>query len=59
SYLVLRPSNVTPVEAASLDLVVSTVIQGIKDLNVESGQTVLINDGSSAAGLAAIQIAKS
>ncbi|KAJ7634143.1 NAD(P)-binding protein [Mycena polygramma] len=59
SSLAIRP-DVSAVEAAGLTIVNATAYQAVVEtLHVESGQTVFINGGSSAVGLAAIQIAKS
>jgi NADPH:quinone reductase-like Zn-dependent oxidoreductase len=58
-YIVLRPSNITPVQAAGITLVAMTSYQGLIHVGkLESEQTVLINGGSSAVGAFAIQIAK-
>ncbi|KAJ7627536.1 hypothetical protein DFH06DRAFT_1442816 [Mycena polygramma] len=58
--LVPVPPSVSAVEAAGLGGVVATAYQGLTEhLHIEPGQTVLVNGGSSAVGLAAIQIAKS
>jgi len=60
SSLALTPPNVSAVEAAGLAIVTATAYQAlVNTLHIESGQTVFINGGSSAVGLAAIQIAKS
>jgi NADPH:quinone reductase-like Zn-dependent oxidoreductase len=60
SSLALAPPNVSAVEAAGLGVVIVTAYQAlVKDLKIESGQTVFINGGSSGVGLSAIQIAKS
>ncbi|KAF9466323.1 hypothetical protein BDZ94DRAFT_1306315 [Collybia nuda] len=58
-FLVMRPSNVSPVEAAGITLAGQTAYQGLVDIaKLEAGQTVFINGGSSAVGAFAIQIAK-
>ncbi|KAJ7175689.1 NAD(P)-binding protein [Mycena filopes] len=60
SCLALKPANVSAIEAAGLAIVVATAYQAlVTNLHIESGQTVFINGGSSAVGLASIQIAKS
>ncbi|KAJ7135902.1 NAD(P)-binding protein, partial [Mycena epipterygia] len=60
SSLVLVPANVSPIEAAGLGTVVATAYQAlVTKLEIQSGQTVFVNGGSSGVGLAAIQIAKS
>lgn len=59
SCLVKRPSNITSVEAAGITLAALTSYQALHHIaNVEPGQTVFINGGSSATGAFAIQIAK-
>jgi len=58
-YFVLRPSNVTPVQAAGITLAAMTAYQGLIHVGkLESEQTVFVNGGSSAVGAFAIQIAK-
>ncbi|KAJ7201371.1 NAD(P)-binding protein [Mycena pura] len=57
--LATMPPNISAVEAAGLATVIVTANQALRDLHVESGQTVFVNGGSSAVGLSAIQIAKS
>ncbi|RDB24078.1 Zinc-type alcohol dehydrogenase-like protein C16A3.02c [Hypsizygus marmoreus] len=58
-HLVLRPPNVSPIEASGITLVGQTAYEGLIDFGqLEAGQTVLINGGSSAVGAYAIQIAK-
>ncbi|KAJ7255798.1 hypothetical protein B0H12DRAFT_1112914 [Mycena haematopus] len=59
SSLVLQPPNVTPIEAAGFPLVLLTANEAMTSLNLQPGQTVFINGGSSSVGLSAIQIAKS
>lgn len=57
--LVHRPSNISPVEAAGLTLAGLTAYQGIFDFSqLEPGQTIFINGGSTAVGAFAIQFAK-
>jgi len=53
------PPGVSAVEAAGLAIVNVTAYYAlVKTLHIESGQTVFINGGSSAVGLASIQLAK-
>ena len=58
-YLVTRPSNVSPIEACGIPLAAQTAYQALIDIGqLEPGQTILVNGGSSAVGAFAIQIAK-
>jgi NADPH:quinone reductase-like Zn-dependent oxidoreductase len=58
-YLVARPSNVSPVEASGITLAAQTAYQALIDIGqIEPGQTILVNGGSSAVGAFAIQIAR-
>lgn len=58
-YIVLRPSNITPVQAAGITLAAMTAYQALIHVGkLESEQTILINGGSSAVGAFAIQVAK-
>ena len=58
-YIVLRPSNTTPVQVAGIALAAMTSYQALIHVGkLESEQTILINGGSSAVGAFAIQIAK-
>jgi len=59
-YLAIRPPpNVTPIQAAGVTLAAQTAYGALLDCGkLETGQTVLINGGSSAVGAFAIQIAK-
>jgi NADPH:quinone reductase-like Zn-dependent oxidoreductase len=58
-YFVLRPSNITPVQAAGITLAALTSYQALIHFGkLESEQTVFVNGGSSAVGAFAIQIAK-
>jgi NADPH:quinone reductase-like Zn-dependent oxidoreductase len=58
-FLVTRPPNVSPVEASGITLAAQTAYQALVDIGqLQSGQTVLVNGGSSAVGAFAIQIAK-
>ncbi|EIW84972.1 NAD(P)-binding protein [Coniophora puteana RWD-64-598 SS2] len=57
--VIRKPSNLTFVEAAAVPLVSLTAYQGlVHDAKLKSGQTVLINGGSTSVGIVAIQIAK-
>ncbi|KAF8056086.1 hypothetical protein FPV67DRAFT_1533820 [Lyophyllum atratum] len=59
THLVRRPPSVTALEAAGLGMVSLTAYTALVQLaQVEAGQTVFINGGSSGVGAAAIQIAK-
>lgn len=59
TYIVHRPPFVTPVQAAGVTLAGETAWQGLFDVGqLEEGQTVFVNGGSSAVGAYAIQIAK-
>ncbi|KAG5635903.1 hypothetical protein H0H81_009728 [Sphagnurus paluster] len=58
-HLVIRPSNVSPIQAAGITLVAQTAHAALFDVGkLEAGQTILINGGSSSVGAYAIQIAK-
>jgi NADPH:quinone reductase-like Zn-dependent oxidoreductase len=58
-HLAIRPPNISPIEASGITLVGQTAYQALIHLGtLEAGQTILINGGSSAVGLLAIQIAK-
>jgi NADPH:quinone reductase-like Zn-dependent oxidoreductase len=58
-HFVLRPSNITPVQAAGITLAAITSYQALIHVGkLESEQTILVNGGSSAVGAFAIQIAK-
>ncbi|KAH6919009.1 quinone oxidoreductase [Coprinopsis sp. MPI-PUGE-AT-0042] len=52
------PSNIKPIEAAGVTLTAVTALQILEDAQLEEGQTVLINGGSTSVGLFVIQIAK-
>ena len=57
--LVLKPRNVTFVQAASVAIAGVTALQGIRDRGkVQPGQRVLINGASGGVGTFAVQIAK-
>ena len=50
-YFVLRPSNITPVQAAGITLAAMTSYQALTHLGkLESEQTLLVNGGSTAVG---------
>jgi NADPH:quinone reductase-like Zn-dependent oxidoreductase len=58
-FIVPRPSNVSPVEAAGLAITGLTAYQSLFDIaKLEEGQTVFINGGSTSVGIYAIQFAK-
>ena len=58
-YFVLRPSNISPVQAAGITLTAMTSYQALINIGkLEPEQTILVNGGSSAVGAFAIQIAK-
>lgn len=58
-HLVLRPPNVTPVEAAGLTLAGLTAYQALFHIaHLEADQSVFISGGSTAVGAFAIQLAK-
>ena len=58
-YFVLRPSNISPIEAAGITLAGLTSYQALIHIGkLEPEQTVFVNGGSSAVGAFAIQIAK-
>ncbi|KAF8162895.1 hypothetical protein B0H34DRAFT_299067 [Crassisporium funariophilum] len=59
SDLVIRPSNISPVEAAGVTIAAMTSYQAIYSIaQVQPGHTVFVNGGSSACGAFAIQFAK-
>ncbi|KAF9009429.1 hypothetical protein BDQ17DRAFT_1348085 [Cyathus striatus] len=58
-YLLKRPSNLTSVEASGLSLAGLTAYQTLTEfIQLEEGQIILINGGSTAVGSFAIQLAK-
>ncbi|KAF8968383.1 hypothetical protein BDZ97DRAFT_432692 [Flammula alnicola] len=58
-HIVLRPANVTPIQASGITLTALTSYQALYKLaKLEPDQTVFINGGSSTVGAFAIQLAK-
>jgi NADPH:quinone reductase-like Zn-dependent oxidoreductase len=57
--LVMKPSNVSFEQAASLPLAGLTALQGLREGKVQPGQKVLINGATGGVGTFAVQIAKS
>lgn len=58
--IVLKPSNITFEEAASVPIAAITALQGLRDKgHVSPGKKVLINGASGGVGTFAVQIAKS
>ncbi len=58
--VVLKPSNVTFEQAASVPVAAITALQALRDKgHVQAGQKVLINGASGGVGTFAVQIAKS
>ena len=57
--LVLKPTNVTFEEAASVGVVATSALQGLRTEQIRPGQKVLVNGASGAVGTFAVQIAKS
>ncbi|KAF7791263.1 hypothetical protein EIP86_002277 [Pleurotus ostreatoroseus] len=59
SHLTARPSNISALEAAGIALVGLTADYALYELaNLQPGQNVFINGGSTAVGILAIQMAK-
>ena len=59
THIVHRPDNITPTEAAGVSLVALTAWQAMYDLGqIEEGQRVFINGGSTSVGLWAIMLSK-
>jgi len=57
--LVLKPTNVTFEEAASVGVAATSALQGLRIGQIQPGQKVLVNGASGAVGTFAVQIAKS
>ena len=57
--LVLKPTNVTFEEAASVGVAATSALQGLRVGQIQPGQKVLVNGASGAVGTFAVQIAKS
>ncbi|KAG1891335.1 chaperonin 10-like protein [Suillus subluteus] len=59
THLVLKPSNVSAIEACGLPVAGETAFQALVDIGkLQAGQSVFVNGGSSAVGMNAIYIAK-
>jgi len=55
----LKPANITPEQAASVNIAAITALQALRDSGkVQAGQKVLINGASGGVGTFAVQIAK-
>jgi NADPH:quinone reductase-like Zn-dependent oxidoreductase len=60
SALVIKPDNVTFVQAASVPIAAYTALQGLRDQgHIQPGHKVLINGAAGGVGTFAVQIAKS
>src|SRR6202030_4741359 len=58
--IALKPANITPEQAASVNIAGITALQALRDKGkVQPGQKVLINGASGGLGTFAVQIAKS
>jgi NADPH:quinone reductase-like Zn-dependent oxidoreductase len=58
-HLVLRPPNITPIQAAGITLASLTAYQAVFDIaGLEAEQSICISGGSTAVGAFAIQLAK-
>jgi NADPH:quinone reductase-like Zn-dependent oxidoreductase len=57
--IALKPANITPEQAASVNIAGITALQGLRDKGkVQAGQKILINGASGGVGTFAVQIAK-
>jgi NADPH:quinone reductase-like Zn-dependent oxidoreductase len=57
--IALKPANITPEQAASVNIAAITALQALRDTGkVQAGQKVLINGASGGVGTFAVQIAK-